>query len=227
MSMGNIVLVVVAHADDETLGCGATLRRHHEEGDDVYCVSLTDGVGARSEALAQHVEERHAASLEAGKILGFTWAARGNFPDNALDSVPTLELTRFVESAKKQVGPNLVYTHHGSDLNVDHRITFQAVLTAFRPAPGEECSEIRSFEVSSSTEWSTPALGPAFRPNLFVDVNRTFSHKLLALRAYGAEMRAFPHTRSLEALEALAIVRGSQVGLARAEAFDIIRRIVL
>jgi LmbE family N-acetylglucosaminyl deacetylase len=222
--MSNKVLVVAAHTDDEALGCGGTIRRHVERGDKVYASHLTDGVSSRT-AGREAQRERSIAADKAADVLGFEWIAGGNFPDNAIDSIPLLEVVQFIEEVKKQVRPDLVYTHHGGDLNVDHRIAFQAALTAFRPQPGETVREIRTFEVASSTEWSDSSIAPNFAPNLFVDIADVWEHKRQALEAYHEEMRPFPHARSIEALDSLASWRGHQVGLERAEAFRIIRRI--
>jgi LmbE family N-acetylglucosaminyl deacetylase len=221
------VLVVAAHADDEALGCGATLRRHANAGDEVFCVSLTDGVSSRRQPDAHESSARRRdAAAESARILGFQWISAGTFPDNALDTVALLEIARFVEAAASEIRPALVYTHHGGDLNVDHRAAFQAVLTAFRPLPGGTCDEIRAFEVRSSTEWSHPSIAPPFRPNLYVGVHETWDAKRAALAAYAEELRPFPHSRSIEAVDALATSRGAEAGLVRAEAFEIVRRIV-
>lgn len=227
MSEHRTVLVVAAHTDDEALGCGATIRRHADRGDSIAAIHLTDGVGSRSADAtdADAVDVRHDAALGSARILGFDWVAGGDFPDNALDTVPLLEVCKFIESAKRDVDPDLVYVHHGGDLNVDHRIAFQATLTAFRPQPGERCREIRTFEVASSTEWSDPDIGPRFDPQIFVDASETWLEKRRALEVYDEEMRAYPHSRSIEALDALSRWRGAQVGLERAEAFGLVRRI--
>lgn len=222
--MGSI-LAVVAHPDDETLGCGATLCRHRKGGDKIYVLSLTDGVGARGATSEAAAKRREAAERAAG-VLGFEWLARGDFPDNEMDSVPLLEVVQYIESVKEDVVPDLVYTHHGGDLNVDHRITFQAVLTAFRPQPDEPSTEIRTFEVPSSTEWSHNSIGGQFTPNLFIDASEHWDAKLAALSEYGTEIRGYPHPRSPKALEALSRRRGAQVGLPLAEAFHTVRRIV-
>jgi LmbE family N-acetylglucosaminyl deacetylase len=227
MIFGRRVLVVSAHSDDEALGCGATLRLHAEGGAEVYGITLTDGVGSRQtpQVIADASRRREAAERSA-RLLGLTWLEHGDFPDNGLDSIPLLEVARFIEKAKQQVNPDVVYTHHGGDLNVDHRTVCRAVLTAFRPQPHEHFEELRTFEVPSSTEWSHPSVSAPFAPNLFIDVEQTWSAKRAALQEYSEEMRPFPHARSIEAVEALAVARGSQVGLRQAEAFEVIRRIV-
>jgi len=223
--MGKQVLLIAAHTDDEVLGCGGAIARHAASGDDVVAIHLTDGVGARDGADATDVELRSEASQQSADVLGFEWVDSGCFPDNQLDTVPLLELVKFVEKTKRAYQPDLVYTHHGGDLNVDHRLTFQATMTAFRPQPSEKRVEIRSFEVPSSTEWSHRTMGGEFRPNLYVDISEHWEAKQAALEAYAAEIRPAPHSRSMDGLNELTGRRGSEVGVQRAEAFELIRRI--
>lgn len=220
------VLVVAAHSDDEVLGCGGALRRHVESGHRVTAVHLTDGVGSRRSGSGDAVERRRKASERAASVIGYEWSARGDFPDNALDTVPLLEVVRFVEDVVERVGPDVVYTHHGGDLNVDHQVVSRAALTALRPQPEAPRPEIRSFEVPSSTEWSHRSLTPEFTPSLFVDVSAHWESKVEALKCYREELRPAPHPRSLESIDALARTRGAEAGLERAEAFDMIRRVV-
>ena len=221
----NIVLVIIAHTDDEIIGMGGVIAKHVQNGDEVYCVSMTDGVGARSPKDFDEVKMRSLSSIIAGKIIGFTWLEGGNFPDNAMDTVSLLSVVQFIEGVKHLVKPTLIYTHSSADLNVDHRIVSEATLTAFRPQPNECWREIRAFEVTSATEYGHKSITNIFYPNLFIDIKDTWSKKIEALKAYGAEMRPSPHSRSLEGIENLAKLRGSQAGLYYAEAFEIIRRI--
>lgn len=222
---GDSVLVVAAHSDDEVLGCGGALRRHLESGCRVAAVHLTDGVGSRQNGSGDEVERRRQASECAATVIGHEWVARGDFPDNAMDSVPLLEVVQFVEDVVERVRPNVVYVHHGGDLNVDHQVAFRATLTALRPQPEAPRPEIRSFEVPSSTEWSHCSLSPEFTPCLFVDISAHWESKVEALECYREELRPAPHPRSLKSIDALARTRGAEAGLERAEAFDIIRRV--
>jgi LmbE family N-acetylglucosaminyl deacetylase len=141
--------------------------------------------------------------------------------------VPLLEIIREVERARFRLKPTLVYTHFPYDLNVDHRLVCQAVLTAFRPQPGESCIEIRACEVPSSTDYGSAISPTPFTPTISVSIDKTWERKLKALKAYEAEMRPYPHTRSFEALEALARTRGTAVGLPMAEAFHLLRKVEL
>lgn len=218
------VLIVAAHTDDEALGCGGTIARHVAEGDLVYAVFMTDGVSSRYQTDTTAVAQRESAAEKARNILGIRENIFLGLPDNRLDSVSLLDVVQCLEPIINRLKPHTIYTHHHGDLNVDHRITHQAVMTACRPVPSCSVREIFAFEVLSSTEWSTPAMEP-FLPNLFVDISTHLSVKMQALSAYAEEMRPAPHSRSLEHADMLARHRGYSVGLVAVEAFSIIRKL--
>ena len=140
-----------------------------------------------------------------------------------MDSLELLDVVKLVEVAVAEIRPDTVYTHHPYDLNVDHRITHEAVLTACRPLPGSVVSSIYTYETVSSTEWGVG--GNTFVPTHFVDISAYLESKIAALEAYESEMRSAPHARSLETVRALAKLRGSSVGVAAAEAFCVVRQI--
>jgi LmbE family N-acetylglucosaminyl deacetylase len=225
--MTRTILLVAAHPDDEVLGCGGTLARHAANGDDVHVLFFADGTSSRLGAGAtdELIRARSSEAIEAAKVMGINPPQFLGFPDQRLDSEDFLDLTRALESVVFKLSPMIVYTHHGSDLNLDHRLAYRAVLTACRPVPGSTVKEIYAFETLSSTEWSDRGIGPGFNPNRFVDISDQLERKLSALAAYGSELREFPHPRSLEGVRALARVRGACVGVEAAEAFEVIRQI--
>ena len=222
------ILIVAAHPDDEVLGCGGTIARHTLHGDEVYCLILGEGIRARYRRQAEAKKELKQLKLDAQKaagILGIKRISFRDFHDNRFDTIPLLDIVRAVEEGKEEVRPEVVYTHHEGDLNIDHQITLRAVLTACRPLAGETVKEIYSFEVPSSTGWSSPEAQSYFMPNVFVDIAETFDKKIEALKAYKSEIREYPHPRSPEALRAIAMRWGSTVGREAAEAFELIRAI--
>ncbi|WP_417277131.1 PIG-L deacetylase family protein [Castellaniella sp.] len=220
-----IVLVVAAHSDDEVLGCGGTISRHVECGDQVHVAYMTNGVGARGGDLSVEIVRRAAARDEALHVLGVEKSYILDFPDNKMDSVPLLDVIQKLEGIIDIVRPDIVYTHHDGDLNIDHRITNQAVITACRPLPGCPVQEILTFEVMSSTEWAPPAVMP-FTPNVYINIADHLEKKCRAAGAYELEMRSAPHSRCIEHVRHLAKHRGYSVGLDAAEAFVVVRRIV-
>lgn len=222
--MAYTVLVVAAHPDDEVLGCGGTMARHAAEGDEVHVIFMADGVTSRDTGHGENQKRRNEAADKSCRLLGVKAVHYLNFPDNRMDSLPLLDIVRPLETLISNIHPNIVYTHHIGDLNVDHRITHQAVMTACRPIPGQTVVQIFSFEVLSSTEWQTPFLLP-FSPNRFVNISKYLDLKRSALQAYAEELRPQPHSRSAENVMQLAHYRGNCVGHIAAEAFIVVREI--
>lgn len=220
-----VVLVVAAHADDEVLGCGGTIARHTDAGDSVHLLLMADGVSSRKGTDIEASQMRDKALRAAAEELGIVSVSQAGFPDNQLDTVSLLQVTKAVERVLFQLKPECVYTHWYGDLNVDHRVTQKAVMTACRPQPGFPVRRILGFEVLSSTEWGTPQCAP-FSPNCFVDISAFLSRKSAALSCYDLEMRAPPHSRSVKHSESLAVHRGNTVGLHACEAFEVYRWIV-
>ena len=222
------ILVCVAHPDDEVLGCGGTMARHVDKGDSVHVIFVADGVGSRQDLSAErerNLLERREAAKNAAQIIGCEAPHCLDYPDQRLDTIPLLDVTQRIEALLAAIGPDIIYTHHGDDLNADHRLVCEATMTAVRPIPGQTVVAVYGFETVSSTEWAFHSRGTAFRPNRFIGIEATLGRKLDALRAYEAEMRDFPHPRSYETVEALARLRGSTVGLAAAEAFSVLREV--
>lgn len=214
------VLVVGAHPDDEVLGCGGTLARFRAAGKDVHALILSDVTTSRTgepgDPAALGAEAQRAA-----EVLGFTSLTRGDFPDNRFDTLPMLEIIKRIEELKTEVEPDLVLCHDPIDLNLDHQIVHQAVLTAFRSLPGETTA-LMTFETSSSTEYQDPDFG-GFCPNFYIDISDHLEAKIHALECYRSEMRAAPHPRSIEGIRNLARRRGMEAGCEYAEAFRIMR----
>jgi LmbE family N-acetylglucosaminyl deacetylase len=223
------VLVVAAHPDDEVLGCGATMARLAKDGHAVQVAILGEGATSRyadrKQASPDELAALKDASRRAAEVLGVRGLVHHDLPDNRFDTVALLDIVKIVEAEIARVRPEIVFTHHGGDLNVDHGVTARAVLTATRPVPGSFVRAVYAFEVASSSEWSFGRTGGAFRPNVFVDAVPTLDAKVQALGCYDAETRAFPHPRSPEALRAIAGRWGSVAGLAAAEAFELVREI--
>jgi N-acetylglucosamine malate deacetylase 1 len=218
------ILVAAAHPDDEVLGCGGTMAKLTGSGHAVHVLFFTDGVGARDGAVADRLRSRRRASAEESlSLLGAHEPTFLDFPDNRLDTIAMLDLAQAVERELERIEPQTILTHHPGDLNVDHRAVHEAVMTAARPQPEASLCDVLCFEVASSTEWRTPSPSTAFVPQMAVDISRHLEQKVAALRLYGDEMRAWPHARSIEAIESLARWRGASFGVAAAEVFSLAR----
>jgi|TARA_B100002003_G_scaffold172984_1_gene160886 LmbE family N-acetylglucosaminyl deacetylase len=228
MSDTGKIMIVAAHPDDEVLGCGGTVARLSMEGSDVYTIILGEGVTSRDNKRdlikrKNEISELRKQVKSANKILGVKKVYTFDFPDNRFDTVPLLDIIKSIEKIKEDIKPNIVFTHHHGDLNIDHQITFKAVMTAFRPTKDQSVREIYSFEIPSSTEWSGPSTLTYFMPDYFVDVSKSLKVKINALKEYKTELGDFPHPRSLTAVELNAKQWGVKVGFEAAEAFKTIR----
>lgn len=225
------VLVVVAHPDDEVLGCGGTIARLAKEGRKVHVLQLADGESSREMSepvrVDEFVQKRVSAAQQACEIMGCASLECMGLPDNRLDRLELLDIVKMIEQHVDRHQPTTVFTHHSGDVNIDHRIVHEAVLVACRPLPGHPVRELIFFEVPSSTEWRPPASGQPYLPNLFMDISEVLPVKLQAMQAYASELRQFPHPRSLRAIEALAQWRGATVGVAAAEAFVMGRKLIV
>jgi LmbE family N-acetylglucosaminyl deacetylase len=214
------VLVIAAHPDDEVLGAGGTIAKHARMGDEVWvCFAADGGEGTSS------VEELKVASIEAAKILGIKEIKRLGFRDQHLETVPLIRIIKLLEEIIHHFKPQVVYTHHHGDLNIDHKIVFNATLTAARPIKKVNIQRVLSFEIHSSTEWSPPFPEFTFVPNVFVDISDTIEQKLEAMKVYKGELREYPHPRSLKAVRIVAERQGAKVGFPAVEAFSLIREI--
>ena len=205
------------------------MARHADQGDEVRILILAEGSTSRAtvhDASDPMIGRLREAAAAAAGIVGAQPPRFGGFPDQRLDSVDVLDVTKAIEDEIAVAAPSVVYTHHGNDLNRDHRIVHDACLAAARPLPGSPVREIFTFETLSSTEWSSGATGGSFAAQRFVDVSKQLERKQKALEAYSMEMREFPHARSFAAVDALALLRGATVGLHAAEAFSVVRSVV-
>jgi N-acetylglucosamine malate deacetylase 1 len=217
---GRRIAAIVAHPDDEVLGCGGTLRRHVLAGDDISIFIMADGETSRGpNAGAQAIAQREVAARTAADILGAKKLDMHRFPDNRMDTLPLLDIVKAVEPYIHEIAPEIVYTHHAGDLNIDHRRVHEAVVTACRPQPDQPVRTLLFFETISSTEWQPPLSGVPFSPNWFADITSTLDCKVQALRAYHNEVHPWPHPRSYQAVQHLARWRGAMVGWSAAEAF--------
>lgn len=217
-----IYLTVTAHPDDEILGFGgssAILTRH---GHIVQNLILSGNVEARRFRPDENLLKMHVTSAQ--KIVGAQPPILGPFPNIKFNTIPHLEIVQFIEKYIEEIQPDIVITHHPYDLNNDHyhvSKSCQAAVRLFQRKQIKPLSALYFMEIPSSTDWAFPVDGQQFRPDTFLEIGEEgLSRKLEALHAYEGVMRAYPHPRSNEAIRALAVLRGSQVGRNLCEGFQ-------
>jgi LmbE family N-acetylglucosaminyl deacetylase len=225
------VLVIAAHPDDEILGCGGTLAKAIEFGAKVRVVFLGEGVSARfpfgqyeSEEFSLQSKKRTAEAKSALKILGINDIHFGTRLCVQFDTLPHITIVKEIEQHLKEFKPTKLFTHNLSEVNIDHRLTYEAVEAACRPINSEYIpSEIYTFEVVCSGSFKFKS---SFFPNVFVDISKTWDVKVKAWECYKVESRPFPFPRSIKGLETLAQYRGLSSGMEKVEAFNLARMLV-
>ncbi len=224
------LLVVAAHPDDEILACGGTLARALSEGAEVCVLFLGEGVSARfpfgsydSENFREESNHRTESAKNALRILGISNAIFGDRYCCQFDTLPQITLTKEIEAIMHQFRPTILFTHNPSEVNIDHRLTYEAVEAACRPTRSFIPSQIYTFEVRCSGNWTVET---TFKPNVFVDVTAFWEKKIAAWHCYAGEARPFPFPRSDVGLETLAHYRGMQVAIDKAEAFRLMRAVI-
>jgi len=229
------ILVICAHPDDETIGMGGTLKKLSKK-HNVSILFVAEGITARRKSgyatipqydvdhdemkkMKKEIIVRKNHAKKALSILGIKKMRFLDLPNQELDQIPLLKITKQIESEISNTKANVIFTHHFNDLNLDHRIVYEATITASRPIPGSTVTSIVSFEIPASTDWRKPY---QFNPNLYIDISKELEYKVKALEAYNYEIRKPPHPRSKTITKAIANRWGSLSGYNAAEAFEII-----
>jgi len=219
------ILIIAAHPDDEVLGCFGTVARLVKEGYEAYTLILGEGKTSRDEQRVienkkNEIEVLNAEIQKANDTIGIKKVFVESFADNRFDSVDLLDIIKVISKVKEEVKPDIIFTHYEHDLNIDHQLTYKAVITASRPMEDECVKEIYSFEILSSTEWNYPL---SFSPDTYFDISDTVDLKIQAMKEYTSELCKYPHPRSLEGIELNAKYQGMRVGRKYVESFKSIR----
>ena len=226
------IMIVVAHPDDELLGLGASLHKLIAEYNVItHVVILGEGITSRSQnrdLMEWDLElKTHRNNIKfAQEAIGYHTNSIYNFPDNRFDSIDLLDIIKVIEKEKENFQPEVIFTHHGGDVNIDHQRTFEAIITCCRPLKNEKVRTIITFETPSGTEWRAPTDPRHFLPNVFISVSsNNVIAKIKGMESYEFERRVYPHPRSPEALKIQAQRWGIVVGQEFAEVFCLVRSI--
>ena len=218
------VLILAPHPDDEVLGCGATIKKLSDEGNQLFVLVLTRG-SSKFYSDEKILNVRNEA-LQAHKLLGVKQTFFLDFPAPELDTVPLADISREISKVLSDNKINVLYLPHRGDIHNDHRVVFNAGLVAARPVDAFTVTEIYAYETLSETEWAAPFCDDAFIPTYFVNVENTLITKMEAIKCFKSQLKSFPNPRSVETIEALAKFRGATVGFKASEVFMVIRQII-
>ncbi len=227
-------MVVAAHPDDEVLGLGATMHRLiHKYNAQTHVVILGEGLTSRSEdrdtdKWKEKLKVHRSNIRDAQEKIGYGSVNFYDFPDNQFDTVALLDIIKVVEKEKEAFRPEVIFTHHGGDVNIDHQRTFESVVTACRPMEDEVVKTILTYETPSGTEWIASTDPRQFTPNVFIEVKEeSIQAKCEAMECYEFEKREYPHPRSPESLKIRAKYWGLTTGYQYAEPYCLIRSVLI
>jgi len=218
-------LVIAPHADDEALGAGGFIRKLSASGGRVRVLFMAvDGFHHYGRDRDTSLQERLAEIEAVSKILGFEYhiAYEGRYLIEKLDTLPQRDLVDFFESEYNSFKPDLLLLPHGVDYDQDHRACFEAAFAAARPIP----ESLGKYLPKRVATYEFPKLAWTdlpFRPSLFFEIGDEIEAKEEAIGTYATVLRQPPDVRSRENIRALAFLRGSEIGVEYAEAYQVLR----
>ncbi len=222
--MSRRVLVVSAHPDDETLGCGGTLLKQKAAGDDIYWLIVTSPWVPMFKK--EFLEIRKNQINKVKEAYAFSDVFELGFPTARLAQADESELISKIRKIGNEIFPDIVYVVNRHDVHSDHRVTFDATWAAFKSFAQKKPADIICFETVSSTNMAAPYVGNQFIPNMYSGINEFIDEKIRIFGLYETEKQIAPGPRSDESIRALAMNRGTVIGAEYAEAFMLMRAII-
>jgi LmbE family N-acetylglucosaminyl deacetylase len=217
-------VIISPHPDDETLGCGGTILKHHEEGNPIHWVIVT-GMAEKQGFSRQVIAEREEEIKTVAGMYGFTAIHNLNLPTTQLDTIPAKELISSLGTLFKEIKPNMVYLPNRSDAHSDHRIVFNAAWSCCKTFRYPFIRRVLMYETLSETDYAPPFYEAAFLPNSFADISPFLERKIEIMCEYSGELQDHPFPRSERNIRALASLRGAEAGVNYAEAFMLLKEI--
>lgn len=214
------VLVVAVHPDDETLGCGGTLLRHKENGDDIYWLICTE-----TDKNTEFFKNREKEIVSVENEYDFAAVFNLGLKATEIDKYPIGEIIGKLISIFDKVKPNTIYLPFNNDVHSDHRKIFEACYSCTKSFRYKYIKKIYMFETLSETEFAPSLPSLNFTPNTFVDISKFFEKKCSIMKIYTSEVAEHPFPRSIENLKALATFRGACSGFKYAESFVLLKEI--
>ena len=213
-------LFIAVHPDDETLGCGGTILKHKDNGDEIYWLIITSPTRNYSASYSdEFIEERRQLVNKIASEYTFDKTYCLDFPTQCVHQLDLLDMIKQIDKVITEIKPTIIYTMFNNDVHSDHRRTFEAVYSCTKSFRKPYIEKIYMFEALSETEFALSTQATSFSPNVFVDITKYMNKKLEIMKTYRSEVMEFPYPRSLSSIEALARVRGSRAGVQYAEAF--------
>lgn len=219
------VLVICPHPDDETLGAGGMILKLREKNNSIYWLIITE-MNEKLGFPKEKILSRQREIKKVTKMYGFGDVFKLKLPTTRLDTIPMADLVSKISDCIRKIRPEVIFMNNKSDIHTDHKITFQAVVSATKSFKANFIKRMLMYETISETDIAPPLIENTFLPNVFVNISDYIEEKLEIMSIYKSEIMKYPLSRSLDSIKALARFRGSQIGVEYAEAFMLMREIV-
>jgi len=218
------ILVLAPHADDEMFGMGGTLLKMMEEGryNITICLVVAGCVefvemGKTISGDVREREFRESAKVLSNKVpvvLDFGVGMEGK-----LDLIPIKMLVTQFDRIVRELQPDTLFVPHPS-YYMDHEIVYRAALSAVRPSVQHSVKNVIVYENPGEAS----SVGSTFKPNMYVDVTEQAREKIELIRKiYLSQISGNRGCYSLEAMDNYLEMRGAEMGVRDAEAFNILR----
>jgi len=219
------ILVVAVHPDDETLMCGGALLKQKKEGDEINWLIVTN-ISEKHGWKKEDVGKREKEISQVAEMYGFVKTYKLDFPTTKLDEIPLGKIISSISKVINEVKPHTIYLPNRSDIHSDHRIVFEAAFSCTKNFRFPFIKRIYMGETISETEFAPALNETAFIPNVYVDITDFFERKIEILKIYKSEIMKNNLPRSISAVTALSVWRGSSIGKKYAEAFVLLKEII-
>lgn len=219
------ILIVAPHPDDESLGCGGTILRYKYEGASIHWLIVT-GMSEEQGFSKKQILIRDAEIKKTQKKYKFNSVTRLDFIPSRLDTLPLSDIINKISLSVQNIAPDTVFTPYRNDAHSDHKIVFDAVMSATKSFRHPSIKRVLAYETISETDYGMKPEDGGFRPNVYIDISNYLDEKLNILDIFESEIGDFPFPRSRKAIKALASLRGSQCNSQSAEAFMLIKEIL-
>lgn len=218
------ILFVAPHPDDEALGCGGTILKHKNDGDEVYWLIVTN-IDTANGWPEERVKSRQLEIEEVAQEFGFKETIKLDFPTTKLDSVPVSDMVDAISKVMSRIQPETIYLPNRSDVHTDHHVVFQSAWSCTKNFRYSFIKKVLMYEVLSETEFAPALVETGFIPNVFVDITNYIDKKIEIIKIYDSELMPAPLPRSINTIRAQGTYRGSAISADYAEAFMLLKEI--
>jgi LmbE family N-acetylglucosaminyl deacetylase len=217
------VMIFSVHPDDETIGAGGTILKLLNKGVEVHWVLMTKM--DPNMFSPESIKERDKVISEVQKFYSGIYLHQFPFYTTKLDACPKGELVNSISQLVSKITPDTVFIPFGGDIHTDHKIAYEVLASLTKNFRYPFIKKVLAMEVLSESNFGHMSSVTTFFPNYYIEISENIDQKMHVIDFYKGEFLPHPFARSKEAIRALSIVRGSEINVSNAEAFQIIKMV--